>query len=77
MDKGAGSQEGRRSSNGLVVVGEHVIFEEWGKLHVHQLSDGKLIQEVLLPADSVAAGVAVAGGVVYVSCQDGSVLAFQ
>ncbi len=47
------------------------------KLTVYDLADGSMSQQIDLPAQVAQAGIAVAGGHVYVACLDGSVLCLE
>jgi outer membrane protein assembly factor BamB len=47
------------------------------RLTLYDLADGEVLQQLDLPAQAAQAGIAVADGVVYVTCLDGSVLCLR
>ncbi len=50
---------------------------ERATLTVYDLADGKVLQQVELPAPVAQAGIAVAGGTVFLTCLDGSIFCLR
>lgn len=61
----------------LAVAGDAVLIGWDKQLRRYRLSDGSLQATLDLPAPLTQAGIAVAEGAVYVTCQDGTVMALR